>query len=123
MSPSSWAAEETLLLEFQSHLIGKIESQQEYRDLDQFIDSYYALLSRDNIERAQNHRLTLSELIPQYKIAYTAADSAELAELMDEISYEWERLSNLHRLNFSMEVSDLLDSAYDQAMENALSSP
>ncbi|MFK7863202.1 MAG: hypothetical protein AB8B95_03140 [Pseudohongiellaceae bacterium] len=119
----SLASDKDLVLKFQSGLIGKSENQQDYKDPDQFIDSYYALLTRKDIERVQKQRKALDPLIPKYKVAYTAADSAELAELMDKISAHWGQLSRLHESLFSEEVSKLLDTAYDEVMKQAMGDP
>lgn len=118
MSNLSYAEEGALLLKIQGDLIGKIEQQHDISDTEQFIDSYYALLPREKIDQVQLYRNRLSGLIPRYKIAYTAADSAELAELMDEISMQWGFLKNLHDEYFTGEVSSMLSAAYDKALED-----
>lgn len=118
MASPIFAAEDSIvLLKIQGNLIGKIEQQETINDTEQFIDSYYALLSREKINLLQTHRNELSNLIPRYRIAYTAADSAELAELMDEISMHWQHLKSLHGEYFTEEVSSLLGAAYDRALD------
>lgn len=110
------AEEEFTILLFEDNLIGEIELMRLGEDPEKFIDSYYALLEKDTLEKALSHRQELIDLMPRYNIAFSAADSAELAELMDEISFHWGAIKSVHDRHFSKVVKTLLDEAYDNGI-------
>jgi len=120
---ASSAEEEFSLLILEANLIAEIEGQQAGLSPEQIINSYYSLLNEDATARVNRHRRELNSLNPRYEVAYKAADSAELAELMDEISFHWGAIKNIHSKHFIRNVQMLLKTAYDQELAEILSSP
>lgn len=117
------AEEEFRLLLLESNLIAEIEIQQADDNPEKIINSYYGLLDKDAQSRINFHRTELISLSPRYEVAYEAADSAELAELMDKISFHWGTIKNLHAQYFVRDVQVLLSTAYDQQLANNLATP
>jgi hypothetical protein len=120
---ASSAEEEFSLLIFEANLIAEIEGQQADLSPERIISSYYSLLDEDAAARVNLHRRELKSLNPRYEVAYKAADSAELAELMDEISFHWGAIKSIHSKYFIRSVQLLLSTAYDQELAEILSSP
>ena len=120
---ASSAEEEFSLLILEANLIAEIEGQQAGLSPGQIINSYYSLLDEDAAATANLHRRELNSLNPRYEVAYRAADSAELAELMDEISFHWGAIKSIHSKHFIRSVQMLLSTAYDQELAEILSSP
>lgn len=108
------AEEQFELLLLESNLIAEIEGLQENANPENTINSYYQLLDTDVLTRANFHRAELVSLAPRYEVAYKAADSAELAELMDKISFHWGSIKDIHAQYFIRNVQELLSNAYDQ---------
>ena len=50
--------------------------------------------------------------MPDYEVAYLAADSAEKSEVRSEIDSKWTRILVLHSEFFSAEVMIILNTAY-----------
>lgn len=100
----------------EGHLIGKIDTIELGDNPEFFINSYYVLLAADPLEKAQSHRQELIDLLPRYNVAFSAADSAELSELIDEINFHWAAIKSIHAQHFSSEVKNLLNQAYDNSV-------
>lgn len=117
LSTELFAAEQefTLLL-LEDNLIGEIETLELGVNSEIFIDSYYALLPPGILERARSYRQKLHDLLPRYTVAYSAADSAEVSELMDKISFHWGALKSIHAKHFSSDIETLLNRAYDDGL-------
>jgi hypothetical protein len=60
----------------------------------------------------ENLRHQLSALLPDYQVAFNAADSAELSQVKDEIDVRWAAIRRIHELQFTREVVRLLTEAY-----------
>ncbi len=111
-SISSHAAEEELvILTIEGDLIGKIETLDNEEDYSQIISNYYLLLPTEVQAQIETLHFQLSALIPDYEVAYLAADSAELSEVMDEIDVLWNSIRMLHTQYFTAEVVELLNQA------------
>lgn len=117
------AEEEFTLLLLEANLIAEIDNQQKNANPKQIISSYYGLLEKGVAARINVHRQKLISLTPRYEVAYKAADSAELAELMDEISFHWQTIKGIHSRHFTSSVQVLLSNAYDQEFLDRLTTP
>ena len=120
---ASSAEEEFSLLILEANLIAEIEGQQAGLSPGEIINSYYSLLDEVAAATVNLHRRELNSLNPRYEVAYKAADSAELAELMDEISFHWGAIKSMHSKHFIRNVQTLLSTAYDRELAEILSSP
>ena len=106
------AEEELLLLTIEGDLVGKIETLASGDDSAVIINSYYGLLPEEARSKLRILRRQLASLIPDYEVAYTASDSAELSEVIDEIDLLWATIRTLHAQGFTSEVVSLLNEAY-----------
>lgn len=115
ISHHSTAAEpEPILLTIEGHLIGRIESLTDSGDPARIIHSYYELLPQEQRNTVEIHRERLASLLPAYRVAFTAADSAELAQVVSDIETQWAAILRIHALQFTREVQQILIAAYGE---------
>ena len=115
-SDSASAAEEELtLLTIQGDLVGKIESLVGSNDPELIIRSYYDLLPEELQAEVAILRLRLSALVPDYQVAFAAADRAELVDVMDEFDVHLTQIRSIHAQEFTLEVVEILNNAYAEA--------
>lgn len=110
--PVTAAEEEFVLLTIEGDLIGPLDKQDGAPDPGALINAYYALLPLQQQSELQSLRRRLLALAPDYDVAFTAADSAELTEVKSRISECWAAMQRLHGQYFRSEVITLLDEAY-----------
>ena len=110
------AEEEFTNFILEANLIAEIKGLQADDNPEQIINSYYSLLDKNAMARLNLHRAQLISLTPRYEIAYKAADSAELSELMDKISFHWGGIQSIHAQRFVRSVQKILSDAYDQKL-------
>ncbi len=113
------AEEEFTIFILEANLIAEIKGLQADDNPEKIINSYYGLLDKDAMARLNLHRAQLISLTPRYEIAYKAADSPELSELMDKISFHWGVIKSMHAQHFARNVQKLLSNAYDQKLLDA----
>ena len=115
ISHHSTAAEaEPILLTIEGHLIGRIETLADSGDPARIIRSYYELLSQEQRDTVEIHRDRLASLLPAYRVAFTAADSAELAQVVSDIETQWAAILRIHAQQFTREVQQILVTAYGE---------
>jgi hypothetical protein len=110
------AEEEFTIFILEADLIAEIKGLQADDNPEKIINSYYGLLDKDAMARLNLHRAQLISLTPRYEIAYKAADSPELSELMDKISFHWGVIQSMHAQQFVPSVQKLLSDAYNQKL-------
>ena len=110
--------EELIVLTIEGDLIGKIESLDDANSSDLIISAYYDLLTEIVRIEIASLRSQLSALIPDYEVAFTAADSAELTQVKSDIDELWAGIQTLHAQYFTPEVVKLLIEAYDSAFSS-----
>ena len=116
ISHHSPAAEaEPILLTIEGHLISRIESLADTEEPTLIIHTYYDLLPREQREAVEIHRKILASLLPAYRVAFTAADSAELAQVVSDIEAQWAAIREIHARQFTREVQQILIAAYGEA--------
>ena len=108
---SVYSAEEVLLT-IEGNLIDRIELVDEDSDADLVITIYYDLLPNDARADIEILRGRLERLQPDYEVAYLAADSAEMAEVRDQIDEQWAVIQAIHLYYFTAQVVDILNQAY-----------
>lgn len=106
------AEEDTLVLTITGDLIGKIEPPHRGAPASTVIDTYYSLLADGTQEQIASLRQALAARIPDYQVAYRAADTAELNEVADDISLHWAAIRSIHAAEFTTEVVEILRAAY-----------
>ena len=87
------ADSEVIFLTIEGNLLERIERISEDSDPETIIASYYDLLPVPVSREIKNRQQDLEKLLPDYEVAYLAADSAEMAEVRSEID---SKLSLIH---------------------------
>ena len=106
------ADSEVIFLTIEGNLLERIERISEDSDPETIIARYYDLLPVPVSREIKNRQQDLEKLLPDYEVAYLAADSAEMAEVRSEIDSKWARILILHSEFFSAEVMIILNTAY-----------
>ena len=106
------ADSEVIFLTIEGNLLERIERISEDSDPETIIASYYDLLTEPVSREIKNRQQDLEKLLPDYEVAYLAADSAEMAEVRSEIDSKWARILVLHSEFFNAEVMRILNTAY-----------
>jgi len=107
------AAEEALtLLTIEGNLIGRMDSLENVDDANTVISAYYEQLSPAVLAEIEVLRRQLAKLVPDYDVAFTAADSAEITEVKSDINVSWSAIRTMHAHEFTQEVVELLNEAY-----------
>ena len=125
--PASAAEDEQTLLTLEGDRISALPEKPDIQgsaiNPAQTIQAYYALLQADvrqDLETVQN---ALLALIPDYDVAFAAADSAEITEVKSDLDVIWADIRTIHRKYFTAEVARLLDTAYDSAFATSAVQP
>lgn len=117
--PASAAEDELTLLTLEGDRIGKLPEKLDLQggaiDPGKTIQDYYALLPTDVRLDLETLHSALLALIPDYDVAFTAADSAEITEVKSDLDSLWASIRTIHLQYFTTEVRALLDTAYDSA--------
>lgn len=106
------AEEEFLLLIRDSYLIQKIDKLDPAMKSRQVINRYYEFLDNEELQYLEKHRAQLSTLLPAYEVALTAADSAELSEILDKITLHWASISQAHEKLYAVAAAEVLTHHY-----------
>ena len=106
------ADSEVIFLTIEGNLLERTERISEDSDPETIIASYYDLLPAPVSREIKNRQQDLEKLLPDYEVAYLAADSAEMAEVRSEIDSKWTRILVLHSEFFNAEVMRILNTAY-----------
>tara|TARA_B100000003_G_C10836484_1_gene333153 strand:- start:237 stop:725 length:489 start_codon:yes stop_codon:yes gene_type:complete len=106
------ADNEVIFLTIEENLLERVELISEDSDPETIIASYYDLLPVPVSQEIKNRQKDLEKLLPDYEVAYLAADSAEMAEVRSEMDSKWARILVLHSEYFSAEVMLILNTAY-----------
>ena len=105
------AGDDTVLT-INGNLINRVALASKEQSPDLIITTYYDLLDDIVKEEIMARRLMLENLLPNYEVAYLAADSAEMAEVRDKIDLRWARIQAIHIQFFNAEVVNVLNTAY-----------
>ena len=106
------ADNEVIFLTIEDNLLERIELISEDSDPETIIASYYNLLPISVNQELTNRQQDLEKLLPDYEVAYLAADSAEMAEVRSEMDLKWAKILVLHFEFFNAEVMRILNTAY-----------
>lgn len=114
--PLAQGAEDEVLLRLDGDLIGLPPTASEVLvDREQalrLIDDYYSLLAPEALRRVEALHREILGLIPDFEVAYAAADSAEITHVMSEIDLRLAALQQVYATNYTQEVTALLQKAY-----------
>lgn len=113
-STSEAAEEEAPLLTISGNLIDVIDSLSEESDPAAVIEAYYLELDSALREQANDLQRKLANLIPDYEIAFAAADTAEVNSVLSNIAYRWAVLRTFHAEHFTDAARAELFRAYNE---------
>jgi hypothetical protein len=117
LAHSAQAQDDTLtLLTIEGDRIGLIATPDATIDPGRLLESYYALLPAAVRDEALSLRAQLKRLIPDYNVAYTAADAAELTQVKSDIDALMAGVHGLHAAYFTSEVEAMLNAAIDAVL-------
>ena len=108
------------LLTIEGNLIDRVELIDKNSHPDIVISTYYNLLSDFVKKDLAARRVILENVLPNYEVAYLAADSAEMAEVRDKINIEWAKILAIHMQFFNIQVVEILNNAYIKKFKGLL---
>lgn len=109
----SHAEESPTLLTLDSTLLGASVSLQGDETSAQIQQLYYDLLAPELYQQIMVFRERLIALVPDYVVAFTAADSAEVTQVKSYINTVWAEIRTLHAQNFMPDAAHVLDTSYN----------
>jgi hypothetical protein len=105
-------SQDLILLTLDDDRIGEIEALADDISAEVLINSYYELLSDTKRFTLMKYEEQLDNLIVDYEVARTAADSAEITEVISDMDAAWIEIQKIHNEEFSLAVIEILNSAY-----------
>lgn len=109
--------EEQTLLSIEGDRIGVTLAPDPIAFPGRFLDAYYALLPDDVRVELQALRQQLRRLIPDYNVAFTAADSAELTQVKEDMDTLVTAAHALHAEYFTTAVQAELNNAFNASID------
>ncbi len=114
--PVIGAEDEVVLLTVEGNLIGltmpfdgSISSREEALRL---ADAYHQLLPPAALAQVEVLHEQVLRLIPDFQVAYAAADSAEITHVMSEIDIRLAAMQEVYTREYTQQVMELLSEAY-----------
>jgi hypothetical protein len=110
------AEDESVLLTLDGSLIGPLQSIDnkvaDSQKASELINTYHELLTIDVQEEVKTLHEQILRLIPDFEVAYAAADSAEIAHVMSEIDIRLAAIQEVHGAMYTQDLIDILTEAY-----------
>ena len=104
------------LLTIEGDLIGLSETFDstagDRQDAVGLVHEYHRLLPEGLRADVESLHQQMLKLIPDFEVAYAAADSAEITHIMSEIDSRWASIQEVHRQTYTFAVVSLLYEAY-----------
>ncbi|MCI5105097.1 MAG: hypothetical protein MRY76_00120 [Pseudomonadales bacterium] len=110
----SLAAEDEITLFLDDGRIGLDESLPADSSATELIEHYYHRIPAAKGERLLVLRQRLAGLMPDYEVAFTAADTAEVNSILSAVTRHWSAILGLHDELFTPDLALLLRDAYGQ---------
>lgn len=82
------------------------------QDAVRLVHEYHRLLPEDLRTDVESLHQQILKLLPDFEVAYAAADSAEITHVMSEIDSRWASIQGVHRQTYTLAVVSLLNEAY-----------
>lgn len=111
-SQGSLAAEDEFTLFLDDGRIGLDESLPADSSAAELIEHYYGLIPVAKAERLLDLRQRLARLMPDYEVAFTAADTAEVNAILSAVTRHWSAILGLHDELFTPDLALQLRDAY-----------
>ena len=113
--PATAAEDEITLLIIEGDLIGPLETLDAIEGPAVIIDNYHQQVPAEIGSILQSLQQELTNLIPDYDVAYRATDSAEISEVEDKMNLVWTKIREIHSQYFTLEVIEILNGAFSEA--------
>ena len=107
---SAFAAEEEILLLFTGDRVDRLATKG--TETEDLISHYYERLAAPVQERLAALRNQLHNRIDDYEVAFAAADTAEINEIVSDLSWYWAEIQLIHYQEYTEAAIDDLQSAY-----------
>jgi hypothetical protein len=106
------AADEEVLLTITDDRIELLNNGEQLDDADYLVLRYYQLLPLALQERLQLLRHRMDRRMEDYEVAFAAGDTAEINEIVDDLSAYWARIQQIHFEVFTLAAMQDLVGAY-----------
>ena len=106
------AADEEVLLTITGGRIELLNNGEQLDDADYLVLRYYQLLPLALQERLQLLRHRMDRRMEDYEVAFSAGDTAEINEIVDDLSAYWARIQQIHFEEFTLAAMQDLVGAY-----------
>jgi hypothetical protein len=106
------AADEEVLLTITGDRIELLNNGEQLDDADYLVLRYYQLLPLALQERLQLLRHRMDRRMEDYEVAFAAGDTAEINEIVDDLSAYWARIQQIHFEEFTLAAMQDLVGAY-----------
>jgi hypothetical protein len=106
------AADEEVLLTITGDRIELLKNGEQLDDADYLVLRYYQLLPLALQERLQLLRHRMDRRMEDYEVAFAAGDTAEINEIVDDLSAYWARIQQIHFEVFTLAAMQDLVGAY-----------
>ncbi|MBU14931.1 MAG: hypothetical protein CMQ14_07555 [Gammaproteobacteria bacterium] len=106
------AADEEVLLTITGDRIELLKNGEQLDDADYLVLRYYQLLPLALQERLQLLRHRMDRRMEDYEVAFAAGDTAEINEIVDDLSAYWARIQQIHFEEFTLAAMQDLGGAY-----------
>jgi len=111
------------VLGISGNLIPVDSSLSEASNAELVIDSYYGQLSAAQAAAGRELRQELARLLVDYKFAFSAADTAEVNNLVSAIALCWAKVRTLHATEFVPDAVAQLRAAYGKLYPSLAADP
>lgn len=116
LGPAIGAEDDVVLLTIQGNLIGLTEPFNadilDREEAIRLVNAYHHLLPQTAIAQIEPLYDQTLRLIPDFQVAYAAADSAEITDVMSKIDSRLAAMQKIYTQHYTPEVVDLLNEAY-----------
>lgn len=80
----------------------------------ELLSRYYAELPAEQRQRLQSLKRDLEDLMPDYDVAFSAADTAEVNAILSEVTRYWSSILSIHAETFTPQAAQQLRKAYGE---------
>lgn len=108
------ADSEPTVLSITGNLIDKIATLDAQAAASQVIAAYYELLDEPRRSEAKQWQEQFTRRVPDYDVAFSAADTAELNNVLEDFAVIWAHIRTIHYQEFTPAARQQLRHAYEE---------
>ena len=108
------AAEQELVLTITGDRIDLLSNGEELGDANDLVLRYYQLLPQALQEQLWLLRRRMDRRTEDYEVAFAAGDTAEVNEIVDDLSAYWTRIQQIHYQEFTPAAMQQLGAVYGE---------